>query len=162
MGEYENHATTLVGDVDCTAEEGKALCEEMGVRGYPTLKHGDPANLQDYEGGREYDDIAKFAAELKPSCSPAKRDLCDEADLAAIVELEALDLDVLAKDVKTGDKQIKSAESKYKRQVESLQKKYERYTKSKDKKIKKIKDGGLGLKKSVLAYRKKQAKAKEE
>lgn len=155
MGEFDGNANVLVADVDCTAD-GKSLCETHGIRGYPTIKHGSPDNLEDYEGGREYDDILTFAKGLKPLCSPAKRDLCDEKDLAQIEEFEALGIEELQNQVDEGEKKIKSAESKYKRQVDSLQKKYERYTKTKDRKIAKIKGSGLGSKKSVLAFLKKQ------
>merc|ERR1712048_1276215 len=101
----------------------------------------------------------EFAKKLKPLCSPAKRDLCEADDLAEIEKFEALGIEALEEQVKKGDAKIKATESKYERQVQSLQKKYERYTKSKDKKIEKIKKSGLGAKKSVLAYLKKQAKA---
>lgn len=157
MGEYENHDNVLVGDVDCTAE-GKSLCEANGIRGYPSLKHGSPDNLQDYDGGREYADIAEFAKTLKPLCSPSNRDLCDAGDLAQIEKFEAIGLEELEKEVKEATDKIAKAESKFKRQVEALQKKYERYTKSKDKKIASLNKGDLGTKKSVLAYLKKQAK----
>lgn len=41
----------------------------MGVEGFPTIKFGDPANLEDYEGEREFDDLAKFAKDnLGPRC----------------------------------------------------------------------------------------------
>ena len=41
----------------------------MGVEGLPTIKFGDPANLEDYEGEREFDDLAKFAKDnLGPRC----------------------------------------------------------------------------------------------
>lgn len=160
MGEFEGHETVLVADVDCTAE-GKSLCEANEVQGYPTIKHGSPDNLEDYEGGREFEDIQKFARELKPLCSPSNRKLCEKEDLAEIEKYEAIPLEDLEKEVNTVLDKIKAAERKYKRQVESLQKKYERYTKTKDKKIKKLKGDGLGTKKSVLAYLKKQAKASE-
>merc|ERR1712224_578032 len=136
---------------------GKPLCDANGIRGYPTIKHGSPSNLQDYEGGREYNDILEFAKGLKPLCSPAKRELCDADDLAEIEKYEAIPIEELQKDVDETQKKIESAESKYKRQVDSLQKKYERYTKTKDKKIAKLKQTGLGTKKSVLAYLKKKA-----
>ena len=41
--------TALVADVDCTTE-GKPLCEENGVQGFPTIKWGSPDALEDYEG----------------------------------------------------------------------------------------------------------------
>merc|ERR1711981_94658 len=155
MAEFEDHETVLIADVDCTAD-GKTLCEANEIQGYPTIKHGSPDNLEDYEGGREYSDILEFAKGLKPLCSPANRDLCDEKDLAEIEQFEALGLEELQNQVDAGEKKIKTAEAKYKRQVESLQKKYERYTKTKDKKVAKVKESGLGVKKSVLAYLKKQ------
>lgn len=62
MAEFEGSATQLVADVDCTTE-GQPLCDENGVQGFPTLKWGDPSDLQDYQGGRSYDDLKKFADE---------------------------------------------------------------------------------------------------
>jgi hypothetical protein len=60
--DFASSSTQLVADVDCTAD-GKALCDANGVKGYPTLKWGDPSDLQDYQGGRSYDDLKKFADE---------------------------------------------------------------------------------------------------
>jgi len=45
MKEYEGHATAGVFDVDCTAA-GKPLCDSNGVRGFPTIKYGDPNSLR--------------------------------------------------------------------------------------------------------------------
>merc|ERR1719271_1245534 len=58
MAEYKDSTTVLIADVDCTAS-GKDLCNEIGVRGYPTIKSGDPSDLQDYKGGRSFDDLQK-------------------------------------------------------------------------------------------------------
>ena len=77
MGDFKDSPTALVADVDCTTE-GKDLCEKHGVRGYPSIKYGDPGDLKDYQGGRSYDDFKKFASEnLGPSCGPGENlDLC--------------------------------------------------------------------------------------
>jgi len=48
IADFEGSATQLVADVDCTAG-GKDLCDQNGVRGYPTLKWGSPDDLQDYQ-----------------------------------------------------------------------------------------------------------------
>ena len=48
MEEFADSATQLVADVDCTAE-GKPLCDAHGVKGFPTIKWGDPSDLQDYQ-----------------------------------------------------------------------------------------------------------------
>jgi len=80
MTDFEGSSTSAVADVDCTAE-GKDLCEKHDVRGYPSIKYGDPTELKDYNGGRSYDDFKKFADEnLGPSCGPTNLDLCAEGD----------------------------------------------------------------------------------
>ena len=98
--DFAGSSTQLVADVDCTAD-GKALCEQQGIRGYPTIKWGDPSDLQDFQGGRSYDDLKKFADEnLKPVCSPKNIDLCDDVKKADILKFQAMseaDLDALIK-----------------------------------------------------------------
>merc|ERR1719479_810420 len=62
MKEFKDSKTALVADVDCTAA-GKPLCDSNGVQGFPTIKWGDPASLEKYEGGRGFDALKKFAEE---------------------------------------------------------------------------------------------------
>lgn len=50
MAAFKGNPTSLVADVDCTAA-GQPLCNKHGVKGYPTIKYGDPAKLTDYQGG---------------------------------------------------------------------------------------------------------------
>merc|ERR1711920_292494 len=77
MSDFKGSPTSLVADVDCTAK-GKDLCEKHDVGGFPTIKYGDPDDLKDYEGGRNYDDLKKFAdSNLGPTCGPENLDLCD-------------------------------------------------------------------------------------
>merc|ERR1719247_140408 len=124
MKKYKDSATALVADVDCTAD-GKDLCETHGVEGFPTIKWGDPSALEDYDGGREYEDLETFAAEnLKPMCSPKNIDLCD-AD--------------------------KKAEITFEEEVQKLQTRYEELEKAKTEAQKAVKESGLGLMKAVKA-----------
>merc|ERR1719440_103333 len=123
-------ANTLIGDVDCTTAGGKSLCEKVGVNGYPTIKWGDPNALEDYEGGRDFAALQKFAQEnLKPVCSPTNIDLCDDEKKKQIEELMALSDEDLAKQIKDKELEMKKAESKFKKRVEKLQAKYEEYNK---------------------------------
>ena len=147
--DFAGSSTQLVADVDCTTE-GKALCEQAGVRGYPTLKWGDPSDLQDYQGGRSYDDLKKFADEnLKPVCSPKNINLCDDVKKADILKFQAMseaDLDALIKDE---EKKLEDAESEFKAEVAKLQERYTALSSEKDAKIEAVKGSGLGLMKSV-------------
>jgi len=103
MGEFADSKTQLVGDVDCTSDGGKPLCDANGVKGYPTLKWGDPAGLEDYSGGRDLEKLRTFVEEnLKPICSPSNIDLCDDDKKVEIKKFldmgeEALEKEVAAK-----------------------------------------------------------------
>jgi len=150
MEEYKDHAATLIADIDCTAD-GQSLCEEIGVEGYPTLKWGDPADLQDYEGGRDKDELLKFAAGLKPLCSPKNIDLCTAEKKAEIEKYLKLSSEDREKMIAEYQGKIDTLESNFKTMLEGLQKTYEEEEKKKTEGIKAIKDAGLGLLKSVHA-----------
>jgi len=151
MEAFAGSATQLVADVDCTAD-GKPLCDKVGVKGYPTIKWGDPSDLQDYQGGRSYDDLKKFADEnLKPMCSPKNIDLCDDAKKAEIKkyqDMAAADLDAA---IAAEEKKLEDAESEFKAEVQKLQDKYQALSAEKDEKVAAVKASGLGLMKSVKA-----------
>lgn len=149
--EYADSDTALVAEIDCTAE-GKPLCDANGVKGFPSLKHGDPNGLEDYEGGRTLEDFQKFASEnLKPKCGVNNLDLCDDETKARIAELQELSEELLDEQIKTKEDEIAAAEKEFADLVTKLQKKYEKTNKKKDKKIKDIKDSGLGLMKAIRA-----------
>merc|ERR1711934_634007 len=145
-----DHDTTLMGDVDCTTA-GKPLCDKAGVRGYPTIKHGDPNNLEDYKGGRDYAALEKFAKGLKPVCSPAKMDLCEPEMKEKILELQKLSAADLDKQIKEKEAEIEKAEKFFTDEVDKLQKSYQKLQEDKESTINAVKESGLGLMKSVKA-----------
>ncbi|KAJ8599843.1 hypothetical protein CTAYLR_005621 [Chrysophaeum taylorii] len=153
MKEYDGHPTKLIADVDCI-KEGKKLCDEHGVKGFPTIKYGDPADLQSYEGGRDEKALKKFAEEkLVPMCSPKNIDLCDDDKKAEIAKFSEMDADALASEIEAKEAELKKVEETFKKNVEGLQKQYEGFMKEKDEKISAIKDSGLGLMKAVKAFK---------
>lgn len=157
MGDFEDHENAFVAEVDCTAE-GKPICDANGVQGFPTIKHGDPSSLEDYQGGRTYDDLKKFADEnLKPKCSPLNIDLCDDDTKALIAEFQAMSLDEISAKIEEEEEKMEDADSLFKAEVQKLQAKYEKENKAKDEKIKAIKESGLGLMKAVRAAAAKNA-----
>eukprot|EP00970_Alexandrium_tamarense_P014694 scaffold4261_cov177-Alexandrium_tamarense.AAC.12 len=151
MEEFAGSSTQLIADVDCTAD-GKPLCDDNGVKGYPTLKWGDPSDLQDYQGARTFDDLKKFAEEnLKPMCSPKNIDLCDDekkADIKKYQDMADKDLDAA---IVAEEKKLEDAEAKFKEEVQKLQDKYQALSTEKDEAIAAVKNSGLGLMKAVKA-----------
>jgi len=161
MAEYAGSKSALIADVDCTTE-GKPLCDSNGVRGFPTIKFGDPSALEDYKGGRDFDALKKFADEnLKPMCSPTNLELCDDDKKKQIEDLMALSAEDLDAKIAEGDKQVEEAEEHFKTEVEKLQAAYQKLMSDKDETIENVKDSGLGLMKAVLAAKQK-AEDKDE
>ncbi|CAB9510660.1 disulfide-isomerase-like protein EhSep2 [Seminavis robusta] len=156
MDEFNDSTTQLVADVDCTAE-GKPLCDANGVRGYPTLKWGDPAALEDYQGGRDLKTLKTFVKDkLVPMCSPANLDLCDDDKKAEIKKFMDMSDDDLDKLVEGKEKEMADAEAEFKTFVEGLQETYQEGMKKKDDTLDAIKESGLGLMKAVKIAKKKK------
>jgi len=154
--------TSLIADVDCTAE-GKPLCEQNGVQGFPTIKWGDVSALEDYTGGRKYDDLKKFAKDnLKPMCSPMNIDLCDDEKKKQIADLQALSADELNAQIEEKKAEMKKAEDTFSEEVKKLQDTYGQLQKDKDAAVAAVKASGLGLMQAVEANNKKKGAAKEE
>ena len=121
------------------------------ARRYPTIKHGDVNNLEDYKGGRGFAALQKFAKGLKPVCSPAKLDLCDDETKAKIKELQAMSAADLDAAIKEKEDEMAAVEAKFKSSVDELQKKYQELQEEKEATLQAVKDSGLGLMKSVKA-----------
>jgi len=155
MAEWKDSTSGGVFDVDCTTG-GKSLCEQHGVRGYPTIKWGDLSDLQDYKGGRSLADLKKFASEnLKPVCSPGNLDLCDADKKKQIEEMMAMSDGDLEAKIKEGKAEESKLEETFKTEVKALQTKYEQLQKDKEEGLKKVKESGLGLMQAVAAHKKK-------
>jgi len=154
MAEFKDSKTALVGDVDCTAG-GKDLCSDLGVRGYPTIKQGDPNNLEDYKGGRDFDSLKKFAEEnLGPTCGPANLDLCDDAKKADIEKFSKMSPSDLEAAIKEKADAMEKLEKDLKELLEGLQAQYKEANEKKEADVAAMKDSGLGLMKAVAAHSK--------
>jgi len=162
MAEFADSKTALVADVDCTAA-GKPLCDSNGVKGFPTIKYGNPADLQDYQGGRDFDALLEFANEnLGPTCSPDNLDLCDDDKKAEIKKFQEMGQEALQTEVDKLDKEINDAEETFNTELKKLQDNYEKLQKDKEETIENAKGKGLGMMKSVLASLKAGGGASED
>jgi len=162
MKEFENSEVALIADVDCTSR-GKPLCTKEGIKGFPTLKYGDPNNLEDYEGGRDYDNLLTFAKQnLRPICGPRNMDLCNDEQRAKIEKLMAKGLEQLNSEIEELDASIKSAEKHFEDEIDKLQERYENLAKEKEDTIAAAKEQDLGLLKTVRHILEAEAREHEE
>lgn len=154
MDEYSSSETVLIADVDCIGA-GKDLCETVGVKGFPTIKFGDPSSLEDYKGGRDLDTLKTFASELKPVCNIATHDNCDAEQAETVAALKEVSVEDLEQKVKDHDEKKADIETTFQEGVQGLQKQYEDMSKTKDDGLMELaKSSNIGLVKSVLAFKK--------
>merc|ERR1739838_1122652 len=99
---------------------------------------------------------------LKPVCSPAKLELCDDEKKAQIEKFMALPAAELEAMVATEEKKIGEAEETFKTEVQKLQEKYQELMAEKDAAAAEVKSSGLGLMKSVKSFSEKKAAASDE
>lgn len=143
MEDYTSSESVLIADIDCTAD-GQPLCEKFGAKGYPTLKYGDPSDLQAYQGGRSYDELKEFVENiLKPSCGVKNLDLCSDDEKAKIEQYSKMSLQELTSAVEKAELMIEELEDAFEEEVDQLELKYEA-------KIDEIKQAGYLLMVSVL------------
>jgi len=96
LGDKFNYKSNAhIVDVDCTAD-GKKLCEDYGVSGYPTIKYfkkgGDPKGSS-YDGERDFNALKKFVSkQSKKPCDPVSLENCDKKDKKFIEEIKEWDM----------------------------------------------------------------------
>lgn len=145
---FSGSATVLIAKIDCTAG-GESLCNANGVNGYPTFKYGDPHHLLDYEGGKDLNSFLTFARKnLKPGCSPANVDLCDEPTKKRIETFMEMSTEDLEAKITVGEATIAEAEETYKVEVDKLRHRHHTLMEEKDKTVADAKAANLGLMKA--------------
>ena len=149
--DYQDSETLFVTECDCTGD-CKDLCSHVGVKGYPTIKYGDPFNLEDYKGGRDLEAMQAHAKNIKLSCSPSRRDSCSSEETQEIDDLLARPRLEIAEMVLEKEGIIAAAEEEFKKAVEALQETYTNLLKTKDEKIEEVNQSGLKLLKAVLSH----------
>lgn len=166
----ESDTGLLVAEVDCsdtTIGGGKALCNHFGIESFPTLKYGDPTDMEDYNGKRSFEELSAFAKEnLVPICSPTNLDLCEDNDdddtaraaAARMKQYSELSVEELKELIKTEEGKLKSAERIFSSEVvERLTKEYKVAEETKRLTIEKVVSAGdLGIMKQTIIMLKKK------
>ena len=156
--EWADHEVGLVAEVDCT-DEGKPLCEVNGVRGYPTIKYGDPEDLDDYEGGRNFEELSKFAKEnLKPLCSPKNLEQCDDDTKKLFDEYMTMPLEKLEEKITELEQELLDAENSFREETGKLKDAYQKLTEEKEAKLAAVNNAGLRVLKSIKNFMRQSAK----
>jgi cellobiose-specific phosphotransferase system component IIA len=125
-GDFASITDALIAEVDCTEDENDKICSENDVKGFPTLKYGNPSAMEDYQGGRDYESLKSFADEnLKPSCSPFNIELCEGEQKAMIESFTSMSVADLQAKVDAVDAIVEAADEEFEAALEKLQETYE-------------------------------------
>merc|ERR1712062_371664 len=101
------------------------LCETHGVKGFPTIKYGDPDDLQDYKGGRDFNALQKFAKDnLGPSCGPAHIELCSDEKKSQIEKFMGMPIGDLASAIQEKEGELEQIEADVQELLKRLQQQY--------------------------------------
>ena len=140
--DFQNHEHTIIGQVDCTSDAGKIICEEYEIQNYPTLMYGNPWSADTYAGDRDYESLSAFAQEnlSKPICSVSHPENCSEEDKKVIESLKELSKDDLEDLMFTVEEQVKAAEDDFDEQVVKIQRAYDALVQDFNTKLDSIKD----------------------
>jgi len=97
---YEGSSSVIIGDVDCTTDEGKEVCNAAGVRGYPTIKYFTAETGPDgeaYQGPRSFDALDQFVKDkLEARCDIEDPASCDDKEQGYITKMKAKTADEIA------------------------------------------------------------------
>ena len=132
----------------------------QGVQGFPTIKHGDTSAMEDYRGGRDFDALDKFAAEMRPVCSVHNLDNCAAEDRAQMDAWIGMDMEKLKGEVEALQQKEKDAEELIKQRSKELQAIWETYMADKKATDEEVAEAGLKKMQAVLKFR--EANAVEE
>jgi protein disulfide-isomerase A6 len=158
LGEaFDESSDKIIGDVDCTSETGKPLCERYDVSGFPTLKHIFGTMAEDYKGGRDYDSIKTFADSMKPMCSINSYENCSEDQLRSMKMIKAMDGARRRERKGEIEASFKAADDELKAVVQRLQAQYDAESKRVEK-LKEESDFELGVLKALII----ESKGKDE
>lgn len=168
MALYKDSQTSLIADVDCTAE-GQPLCQKYGVQGYPSIKWGENMDkLKDYQGGRDFKSLKSFAeSSLGPQCGIENLDVCTDKErelYEEMLKLPVAELEAKTKDIRTKyefEMPIMKNVARHYRKLEREEKAKERKEKREKEKKEAQERAALQEKKDAESAEKRRIKEKE-
>jgi protein disulfide-isomerase A6 len=121
--EFMYDENVVIGRVDCEKEE--TLCHRFEVLGTPTLLYGNPNDLKEYGGDKDFPSLKAWAVEaLVPACSPDNLDLCnglEKENISQWMKLSEGEMDKLISGVKDDEE---AAHKEFDAKMQELQEQY--------------------------------------
>ncbi|EKX39937.1 hypothetical protein GUITHDRAFT_143103 [Guillardia theta CCMP2712] len=138
---YSDSDVMKIGQVDCTSETGKGICERHGVHGYPTLKYKQPGGMWSmYMSGRGKEQLASFVEdEILPKCSLENKARCSKKDQNFMERIQTMSFEERKALEVELNKEIEDAKHAHTLIAQELESKYRESKEKADRLSKKIK-----------------------
>lgn len=147
----------LIAEVDCEGM-GEKLCTDNDVKAYPTIKYGNPHSLEIYDGKRDKRTLKKFLQGLKPLCSPASTENCNEEEKEIINKFMEMPYKKLKKEIEKDEKKMNEAQETLEKGMLKLQEDFRKLQDEQAASIKKVEDTGMDVMRIVLKHKLTQQK----
>lgn len=137
MEKYADSDNVVIADVDCVGD-GKPLCDKVGVKGFPTIKFGDPKDLEDYKGQRDFESLDTFSNLLKPPCVVDTLEHCSDEEKVLIDELGQKSPEELKDLLGSEEDERLAVEKTFENAVKRLNEEYKEFLSEKEKDLSSI------------------------
>ena len=133
-----------MAEIDCDGD-GKPLCDANAISMLPTIKYGDPNELQEYHPQElTYNELSSFAHEnLKPLCLPTRLEFCSDEEKALVESYMAMTMDELDAKISELESIANEAIGTFDAEVFKLQQTFEQLDAEREARFKSILDSGL-------------------
>lgn len=137
MEKYADSDNVVIADVDCVGD-GKLLCDKAGVKGFPTIKFGDPKDLEDYKGQRDFESLDTFSSLLKPPCNVDTFEHCTDEEKVLVDELGQKSPEELKDLLGSEEDERLAVEKTFEEAVKRLNEEYKEFLSEKEKDLSSI------------------------
>jgi len=124
--EFMNDENVVIGRVDCEKEE--TLCKQFEILGTPTLLYGNPYDLKEYGGDKDFPSLKAWAIQaLVPACSPDNMDPCsafEKENIYQWMRWSAVELEKIIEEVKSDEE---AAHKEFETKIQELQRQYDTF-----------------------------------
>jgi len=136
---FDDKDFALFAIVDCV-KDAKEFCHHENIQETPEIKVGPSEDLEEFEGGHDYDSMKAFAdAYIKPYCSHDSKKYCNKKELTAVEKYEKLTTQELNQLLHKEVKKEEVIRLKYEMEFKKLEKMFHEYTAKRDAEIDELK-----------------------
>lgn len=163
--EFANNPIALIGAVNCLNPKSRNLCLREGINKMPSVKYGDPDNLEFYTGKGMLEDLVIFGKKnLRPFCAPDDYRIrfCSKKEYEKLQNFLNNTIDELEDMIEEQENLLKEANTNFTEQTEILNDYYNVFLDALKKVEREADENGYSIMKKIKEMRLEEKTKKEE